>query len=265
MATQAAPSLDSNQILVSSFHFLISPPHLYGVTPLFLILSLIIPHCHSAALSHWPPTPRQVHQRVRILVGGDRQKGGGGRSVIGGCQLPLLAMDTAFTAAAIATGLDSTESRLQQAAGMELSLLWFGFNLHGHSQIFALARTQSHSHTLINDKLAHTHEPLHARKSNQIFYLYHQAVLEKTFSSFKIDEYSMLAAINCCIIRLTSYLLKQFREYKSWGIYKNHLIMSHMNFKDVLLQALFGQKLAIQSPSKMFPILIKWYMIINLD
>lgn len=82
-------------------------------------------------------------------------------------------------------------------------------------------------------------------------------MLEKTFSSSKIDGYSMLAAINCCIIRLTSYLLKQFGEYKSLGIYKNHLITSRINFKDVLLQALFGQKLAMQSPSKMFPILIK--------
>lgn len=78
-------------------------------------------------------------------------------------------------------------------------------------------------------------------KFNQISYLDCQAVLlEKTFSSWKIDGLSMLAAINCCIIRLTSYLLKQFGEYKSLGIYKNHLITSRINFKDVLLQALFG-------------------------
>lgn len=47
----------------------------------------------------------------------------GGRSVTGGCQLPPLAMDTAFIAAAIATGRDGRESRLQRTAGMELSLL----------------------------------------------------------------------------------------------------------------------------------------------
>lgn len=56
-------------------------------------------------------------------MGGDRQRGEGGRSVIGECQLPPLAMDTAFTAAAIATGLDGRESRLPRAAGMELALL----------------------------------------------------------------------------------------------------------------------------------------------
>ncbi|KAF1390465.1 hypothetical protein PFLUV_G00058360 [Perca fluviatilis] len=55
--------------------------------------------------------------------GGRRGERRGGRSVIGGCQLPPLAMDTAFTAAAIATGRDGRESRLQRAAGMELSLL----------------------------------------------------------------------------------------------------------------------------------------------
>lgn len=162
---------------------------------------------------------------------------------IGGCQLPPLAMDTAFTTAAIATGRDGRESRLQRAAGMELSLLWSGCNLHGHLRMF----THTHTHTVTltcthNDKLApHTHTiPYVLAKSNQISYLDCQAVLEKTFSSHKIDGHFMLAAINCCIIRLTSYLLEQFGEYKSLGIYKNHLITSCVNFKDVLLQALFG-------------------------
>ena len=121
------------------------------------------------------------------------------------------------------------------------------------------SRTHTHTHTNTHTQ---THTNTHTlsymlTESNQISYLDCQAVLEKTFSSYKIDGHSMLAAINCCIIRLTSYLLKQFGEHKSLGIYKNHLIMSCINFKDVLLQALFGYKLAIQSPPKMFPMLIK--------
>lgn len=43
------------------------------------------------------------------------------RPVIGGCQLPPLAMDTAFTTAAIATGRDGREQTAERAAGMELS------------------------------------------------------------------------------------------------------------------------------------------------
>lgn len=102
-----------------------------------------------------------------------------------------------------------------------------------------LAVTSVGAHTHIH---MYTHTQTHTMpyvlaKSNQISYLLCQAVLEKTFSTYKIDGYSMLAAINCCIIRLTSYLLKQFGEYKSLGIYKNHLITSRVNFKDVLLQA----------------------------
>lgn len=107
-------------------------------------LSHSLPHHPSLSLGSSEPltSDPQAGSLAGQEPGGGRQaERRGGRSVIGGCQLPPLAMDTAFTAAAIATGLDGRESSLRRAAGMELSLLWFGFNLHGHSQMFTHAHT----------------------------------------------------------------------------------------------------------------------------
>lgn len=89
-------------------------------------LSHSLPHHPSLSLGSSEPLtsdPQAGSPAGQEPGGGRRGERRGGRSVIGGCQLPPLAMDTAFTAAAIATGRDGRESRLQRAAGMELSLL----------------------------------------------------------------------------------------------------------------------------------------------
>lgn len=75
-------------------------------------LSHSLPHHPSLSLGSSEPltSDPQAGSPAGQEPGGGRQaERRGGRSVIGGCQLPPLAMDTAFTAAAIATGLDGRE------------------------------------------------------------------------------------------------------------------------------------------------------------
>lgn len=91
-------------------------------------LSHSLPHHPSLSLGSSEPltSDPQAGSPAGQEPGGGRQaERRGGRSVIGGCQLLPLAMDTALAAAAIATGRGGSESSLQRAAGMELSVMRF--------------------------------------------------------------------------------------------------------------------------------------------
>lgn len=128
-----------------------------------------------------------------------------GRSVIGGCQLLPLAMDTdlAATAAAIATGRATADCR---------ELLCYA--------ILDLTSAGTHTYTPTR-----TCDKMCAQAQNLIKFLIctaRRCCWNRLFplSRYKIDGHSTFAAINCHIIRPTSYLLKQFGEHKSLGIYK---------------------------------------------